>query len=99
HAMQLFRELEFRTLAARLPESSRITDANGSGGATSGQEAEWALASTTDELKALAKAIEAAELVAVDVETDGTHPVMCGLVGIAIATAEDRAYYVPLRHD
>ena len=99
HAMQLFRELEFRTLAARLPESSRITDANGAGESMSGQEAEWSLVSTTEELKSLAKAMEAADQVAVDVETDGTHPVMCGLVGIAIATAEDRAFYVPLRHD
>lgn len=99
HAMSLFRELEFRTLSQRLPESSRITDIDGDESAKAGQQAEWQLVHTREELMTLAGEIGKAEHVAVDVETDGTHPVMCGLVGIAIATAEDRAWYVPLRHD
>jgi DNA polymerase I len=97
-AMSLFRELEFRTLSQRLPESSRITDMNGGSGQTSGQQAEWKLVHSEDDLNDLARQVANADHVAVDVETDGTHPVMCGLVGIAIATAEDRAFYVPLRH-
>ena len=98
--LALFRELEFRTLAARLPESSRITDTNGATGTSaSGQLAEWRIVSTTDELQALAGEIQDASHVAIDVETDGTHPVMCNLVGIAIATSEEKACYVPLRHE
>ncbi len=96
--LTLFRELEFRTLANRLPESSRITDPNGNSNESAGQQAKWRIASTEAELRALAEAIRNAPQVALDVETDGTHPVMCNLVGISVATAEKDAFYIPLGH-
>ncbi|CAN5505692.1 DNA polymerase I [soil metagenome] len=97
-AIALFRELEFRTLPDRLPDSSRLTDGDGTGSQSSGQQANWKLATSESELNELAEQIRNAPHVAVDVETDGTHPVLCGLVGIAIATSETDACYIPLRH-
>lgn len=98
-AVKLFRILEFRTLANRLPDSSRLTDMDGSSQEPSGQLADWKIAASDDELRALAEAVRNAATIAIDVETDGTHPVMCGLVGMSIATSETAAWYVPLRHD
>jgi DNA polymerase-1 len=37
-------------------------------------------------------------MIAVDVETTGLDPQRCELVGIAIATAPDASYYIPLKH-
>jgi DNA polymerase I len=99
-AIELFRELEFRTLANRLPDSSRVTDVGTNGDAPgSGQNADWKIVTTESDLTSLASEIRQAAHVAIDVETDGTHPILCNLVGISIATAEDRAYYVPIRHE
>ncbi len=95
--LELFRELEFRNLPAKLPDSSRIAEPDEND--TRGQLADWKVVTTGQDLRALADEIRAAEHVAVDVETDGTHPVMCNLVGIAIATDPKKAYYVPLTHE
>lgn len=94
---ELFRELEFRNLTNKLPDSSREVEADEND--TRGQMAEWKVVSTDQELRDLTAEIAGSSHVAVDVETDGTHPVMCNLVGIAIATDPLKAYYVPLTHE
>ncbi|MDQ4045181.1 MAG: DNA polymerase I [Chloroflexota bacterium] len=96
--LNLFRELEFRSLMNRLPESTRQEEARPAV-EPSGQLAEPGTAIDTAALKELAKAIEQAEQIAVDVETDSTNPMMATLVGIAIATSETDAWYVPVKHE
>ncbi|RIK46626.1 MAG: DNA polymerase I, partial [Chloroflexi bacterium] len=95
-ALALFRTLEFRHLASRLPDSVReeVTPPP----AEASQQAVPELVLDDAALRSLAEEIAAAPMIALDVETDGTHPVMSNLVGIAIATAPDRAFYVPVRH-
>jgi DNA polymerase-1 len=95
-ALDLFRALEFRALAARLPDSSREPEVEAR--AESTQLAEPVLVLDEEALRALAEEVAAAKVIALDVETDSTHPVMTNLVGIALATAPDQAYYVPVRH-
>ena len=52
-----------------------------------------------DALAALKQALEAAEVFAVDTETDALDPQQAGLVGLSFAVQADRAWYVPLAHD
>jgi len=94
--INLFRSLEFRALANKLPESSRESVTTEV--VTSTQQAEPVTVRDRDALEALAREIAAAEIVSIDVETDSTSPTTSNLVGLAIATAEDRAYYVPVMH-
>jgi len=94
--LDLFRTLGFRTLMNRVPESHRAPSAPAAD-ERAGQLATPELAATRAELEALASAIDGADEVSVDVETDATNPITARLVGIAIATAEDRAWYVPLK--
>jgi DNA polymerase-1 len=94
--VDLFRALDFRTLANRLPESSRAASLDER--PRSSQKAEPVTVIERAALEALAREMTASDAISVDVETDGTSPVSSALVGIAIATAEDRAYYVPVKH-
>ena len=54
---------------------------------------------TAEALLAWQARIEAADLVAVDVETDSLDPVRARLVGLALAVAPGEACYIPLAHD
>jgi DNA polymerase I len=94
--VSLFRELEFRSLAARLPNSHRELVATSS--EPSGQTAKPVAVRDMATLQTLVQEIANAPLIALDVETDDTSPITSNLVGIAIATATDRAWYVPVRH-
>lgn len=94
--VDLFRMLEFRSLAAKLPDSSR-------GPSTpeviaSSQSAVPVTVRDRAALEALAIEIGNAESISLDVETDSTSPITANLVGIAIATATDRAWYIPVLH-
>ncbi len=94
----LFRELEFRSLLTRLPEST-LTPAE----TTAPEEAinansERTVVATEAQLAKLVEALDAAEAVAVDVETDSTDPNMARLVGISLAVSPVRAWYVPVGH-
>ena len=94
-AVRIFQELEFRSLLAKLPgDGSDGADAPEASGALS----EPKTVTSKEDLTALAAEIAAAETVAVDVETNGLDPQLCELCGIAIATAPDASYYIPLKH-
>jgi DNA polymerase-1 len=95
--LDLFRELEFRSLAAKLPESTREPEPTTRPQST--QLAAPVLIVDEQALMAMVDDIAAADAIAIDVETDGTNPVQSNLVGIAIATAADRAYYVPVAYE
>ncbi|MDQ3549877.1 MAG: DNA polymerase I [Chloroflexota bacterium] len=94
--VDLFRMLEFRSLVNKLPDSVRET-AHVEAVASS-QQAEPVNVRDRAELEALAAEIRSAEAISLDVETNNTSPITSALVGIAIATAEDRAYYIPIMH-
>jgi DNA polymerase-1 len=82
----------------KLPDSTRDR-ATAPQAEPSGQIAVPQVVRTRADLDALAQEIRAADEVAVDVETDGINPIVAELVGIAIATAVDRAYYVPTKSE
>ncbi|MGH9174925.1 MAG: DNA polymerase, partial [Vicinamibacterales bacterium] len=94
--VDLFRSLEFRTLNNKLPDSDRQPTRVEAPPST--QQAEPVTVLDRAALETLAAEIAAAEAVSLDVETDGTSPITSSLVGIAIATAEDRAWYIPVMH-
>ena len=96
--LNLFRELEFRSLMTRLPESTRQEEP-GPSMAPSGQLAEPRTAIERSSLEELATSIERADQVSIDVETDSTNPMLATLVGIAIATSDTDAWYVPVKHE
>jgi DNA polymerase-1 len=95
----LFRELEFRSLMQRLPESDR-------GRATQmtffGQEpppGEISVAvSTEEQLTSLVSELSGASRIAVDVETTSTDAMKADLVGLSFAAESGRRFYMPVGH-
>jgi len=53
---------------------------------------------TSEQLEAWARRVEACELAAVAVETDSLDPMRARLIGIALAVAPGEACYIPLAH-
>ena len=105
--MALFRELEFRSLVERLPESTRSGLPQQMGLFEEEKPAEAKKEKTTtyrlveDEaaLREVAAAARAAPLLAVDVETTSTDPIGGRLVGIALGWGEGVAAYIPVAHE
>ncbi len=101
--VQLFRELEFRTLLNRIQlekdsgehqMSLFVSDQQGSG-------AESRTVHTVDDAEKLEKLIqrlEAADHIAFDVETTSTDASQANLVGISLATQPGEGFYVPVGH-
>ncbi len=112
--VELFRDLEFRTLVDRLPPSTRakLPVEAGPGGqlALFGEEAPAASAAADQEpspyaiidtevaLAELVQTLQGAELIAFDTETTGTDAQQADLVGIALAWGEGLSAYVPVGH-
>ena len=94
----LFRELEFRSLLNRLPESTLSAAETTMPDAAINADSERTIVTSPDELSDLVAALNDAEQVAVDVETDSTDPITARLVGISLATSPVRAWYVPVGH-
>ncbi|MDW8059255.1 MAG: DNA polymerase I [Thermomicrobium sp.] len=90
--LALFRELEFRSLVPRLPQPRRpvVRDQR--------TESQRHTVLTEAELRRLVEDLRQCRAFALDVETTALHPMYAELVGLAIATAPDRSYYVPLGH-
>ena len=91
----LFRELEFRTLANRLPEPradvaapSRIERA----------PSQRTIVRTDDDLARMVSRVREVGRFAIDVETDSLDPLLANLVGIAIGVGPAEGFYIPLRH-
>lgn len=94
--IDLFRELEFRTLAQRLPErrADRVA-------ATPRQErpsSTRCIVRTADELATLVRRVREVGRYAIDVETDSLDPLTANLVGIAIGVGPAEGFYIPLGH-
>ncbi len=90
--LALFRELEFRSLVPRIPQPRQAP-------AVTAQplSQRMAVLSAAD-LERLVSDLSTCRAFALDVETTALHPMYAELVGLAIATAPDRSYYIPLGH-
>ena len=89
----LFRELEFRTLIQRLPESAGVPVVAEEIG-----ETDYRTVTNEDELGELLEAISAGERLAIQVFSttgDSLHPLV---LGIAAAVGQGRAWYIPIGH-
>ena len=97
--LDLFRELEFRSLVSRLPESL----------AAEGEEkpavpevkeaaANYQAVFTEDDLKAVAARISERKSVAFDTETTDVNAMRARLVGLAVSTEPGWAVYIPTGH-
>src|SRR5918997_2449578 len=94
--IELFRELEFRTLATRLPElrADRVEAAPRVERPVSTRT----ILRTHEELARLVRRVRETGRYAIDVETDSLDPQIANLVGIAIGVGPAEGYYIPLRH-
>lgn len=90
--IDVFRELEFRTLVTRLPDPKRPAKVAPAPAATR------TVVRTQEQLQALINDILQSEAIAVDTETTSQEPMRAELVGIALATSPVRSYYIPLNH-
>jgi DNA polymerase I len=91
--VDIFRELEFRTLLDRLPEIH--TDEKET---VTLESSTRSIVSTHEDLDAFIAQASSAEALAVDVETDSTKASSARLVGIAVATGPSSSFYIPVGH-
>ncbi len=102
--LELFRELEFRSLVPRLPvvEPAAAEEQMPAPAAEAGAEAapsvDYRLVRTMEELEALAQRIEAQRSFVFDTETTDLDAMRARLVGLAVALASGQAFYVPVGH-
>jgi len=98
--LDLFRELEFRSLIPRLPEAEPpVEEAEPASVAKeAAAEVDYRLVQTEEDLEALARRIEAQRSFTFDTETTDIDAMRARLVGIAIALAPGQVYYIPVGH-
>ncbi len=95
----LFRELEFRSLVQRLPQSERGGATQMSFFAQAPLPAEQSFAvSSEEQLSSLMSELSQAPLIALDVETTSTDAMKADLVGISLAAQPGRGFYIPVGH-
>ncbi|NWF77318.1 MAG: DNA polymerase I [Chloroflexi bacterium] len=88
--VKLFHELEFINLLPRLPqmkaESSEPSAIN------------CQIVNTETDLERLAGELEAAQGIALEIETTGENAMAADLVGIAVSPTRGKVFYIPLEH-
>jgi DNA polymerase-1 len=103
---ELFRELQFRSLLERLtppttpPERQQLSLF---GEAPEVQKAplsstQYQIITAEESLEELLRTLQAADLIAFDMETTSTDPMLADLVGIALGWGEGQAAYIPVGH-
>ncbi|MEX2158587.1 MAG: DNA polymerase I [Dehalococcoidia bacterium] len=100
-AAAFLRELEFKTLVPRLPESKLPPSGDEKRAAAeatvlSGQD--YRTIYSEEELDDLVKKLRAAKSFSFDTETTDQHPLTCSLVGMSFSWAEGQAAYIPVAH-
>jgi DNA polymerase-1 len=90
-----FRELEFRSLIARLPESIGNAAAHESSPAVT---IDYQLVNTEDQLNALVETLTSAEQFAVAALTTTSDTARQLMLGLSFATEPGRAWYIPVGH-
>jgi len=87
---RLFQELEFIKLLPRLPQMKAESSQSSA--------VKCHMVNTETDLEQLIGELEAAQDLAIEVETTGEKAAMADLVGIAISPAQGKAFYIPLGH-
>ncbi len=101
--IDLFQELEFRTLITRLPDANdpETPDPAGEGAVAPGTvEGSYSVITDRAALDALVAEVRASGRFAFEVVADDTHPTWAAdaAVGIAISPTPERAAYIPFGH-
>lgn len=92
--VELFRRLDFRSLADRIPGVPGEEQAQ----ASSEPEGEYRIVATMEELGDLVARMEGPRRVAFDTETTSTDAMRARLVGLALSDETGRGWYVPIGH-
>jgi len=96
--VQLFQELEFRSLLPRLPGVDAALGGESVAPAIEQGACTYSAVTTLDELERVIARIRAAGRVALDTETTSTTPMLARLVGISLAVEPNEAWYIPVGH-
>ena len=91
--LELFRELEFRSLTGRISEAIDDVPQISQQATT-----ETVIVRTEEELDALVAALKAADEISFDVETTGLDEQTAELVGVCLSVEPPVSYYVPVGH-
>ena len=95
--LEIFRELEFRTLSnilvERLGDSAEIEEP-----VSQFKPTETVIVRTQAQLDDVVQKLNAAKLIAFDVETTGLDKTTAELVGVCLAVQPPVAYYIPVGH-
>ncbi len=94
--LDIFRELEFRTLTRQLLE--RLGDDPQEVGITEQPLTDAVLVNTEKLLADLVKKLDRAEMISFDVETTGLDKMTAEIVGICLAVDPPFGYYIPTGH-
>jgi DNA polymerase-1 len=108
--LDLFQELEFRSLAERLRETEQVRPAGvphqlsmfgEEAGApvaapAAASVADYEIIADEESLRQLAARLESAPTLTFDTETTGTDPMQAELVGIALTDIPEQGYYIPV---
>ena len=104
--MDLFRELEFRSLASRLLEQEQehlqpagphqLSLFGEATATTAAPSADYQIVADEQALRQLVAQLESAPALTIDTETTSTDPMQAELVGIAITDAPEQGYYIPV---
>jgi DNA polymerase-1 len=106
--MDLFRELEFRSLAERMleaepapppgaPRQLSLFGETPAAASTAAPGVDYQVIADEASLRQLVARLESAPALTIDTETTHTDPMQAELVGIAITDAVERGYYVPIQ--
>jgi len=90
----LFAELEFRSLAQRLPSTGEVQEPPAP---EQPAQVTWSVVPSADALLALIEAARNSGSAAVRLRTDDGGPLKAQWVGLAVATCPSAAWYVPIR--
>jgi DNA polymerase-1 len=97
--VELFRELEFKSLVPRLPEPAvPAGDGHRRAKPETLEKQEYRTVYTEAELDELAKRLAGAKAFALDTETTDIHALRSSLVGLSFSWAPGEAAYVPVGH-
>jgi len=92
--ISLLEEMEFTTLLDRF----HVAKGNNEPLENSESNLDYALVSTWEDFKELARKLETATRFAIDTETSSKDPMTAELVGISFSIEEGAAYYIPIAH-
>ena len=95
---ELFKELEFRSLTNRLPESQTSSGESRAAQAVTIEGQEYLTVYTEEELDDLMQRLASAKTIAFDTETTAPNALRSSLVGVSLSWAPGQAAYVPIGH-